>query len=209
MDLDVLKAYKQQDSKFVVVAGETCDDAYSPENDCEPAGIAQTEMANAHYSLLNSAWKNEVNDDWQTGGCMEDIKKNLGYRFVLKKGEFPGSAQAGQPLSFKIELQNKGYASCYNPRPVKLVLRHTGSGAEYTVDTDGDPRRWFSGDTNWETSVSLPANMQKGKYKLFLFLPDKYESIASNPDYAIRLANENVWEAAKGYNNLNAEIAVN
>ena len=207
--IETLKAFKRQDSKYVVVGGETCDDTYSPQNDCEPAGIAQKEMSDLHYSYLNSAYNNQVNNDWQTGGCMDNIKKNLGYRFVLQKGTFPKNAQIGQFFTFQIDLRNVGYASCYNPRPVKLVLRHVDSGTQYFVPTDGDPRRWFPNeDTHWETSVALPDDMQKGKYKLFLFLPDKYESIASNPDYAIRLANENIWEAATGYNSLNVEIEV-
>ena len=50
--------------------------------------------------------------------------------------------------------------------------------------------------------------MPKGKYELFLSLPDKYTSIAKRTEYAIRLANENVWEEATGYNKLNVTIDI-
>ncbi len=206
--LEALKKYKKEDSKFVVVGGETCNDTYSPQNDCEPAGIAQTEMAALHYSFLNSAYNNAVNNDWQTGGCMQAIKRNLGYRFVLQSAIFPKKITAGQFLSFKIIIDNKGYASCYNPRPVKLVLRNKENGQQFFIPTDGDPRKWFSGTTSWASTVALPSDIVKGKYDVLLSLPDKYSSIASRAEYAIRLANENVWESATGFNKLGIEIEV-
>src|SRR5690606_4086192 len=73
MDIAVLKKYNQDDAAFVVVGGETCTDNYSPENDCEPAGLAQAELASLHYSFLNCAYNNELNNDWQSGGCMDNI----------------------------------------------------------------------------------------------------------------------------------------
>lgn len=207
-DLNVLKDYKNKDSRFVVVGGETCTDDYSPQNDCEPAGIAQTEMEKMHYSFLNCAYNNDVNNDWQKGGCMEDIKKRLGYRFVLKSASFPKSITKGETLTFSIELLNKGYASCYNPRPVKLVLRNKSNGQQSVIDTDADPRKWYSGSNKWEGSVLVPATLPPGNYELFLSLPDKYASIGSRPEYAIRLANKDTWESATGLNKLNIGLEV-
>ena len=43
-------------------------------------------------------------------------------------------------------------------------------------------------------------DMASGEYKLYLNLPDPYESIHNDPRFSIRLANENVWEAETGYN---------
>lgn len=207
-DLAVLKDYKSRDSKFVAVGGETCSDTWSPQNDCEPAGIAQTEMEKLHYSFLNCAYNNEVNDDWQKGGCMEDIKKRLGYRFVLKSATFPGSVEALQQLKFRIEMVNRGYASCYNARAAKLVLRNRATGQQYLLDTDADPRKWFSGNISWESAVTLPPAVVTGEYEVFLFLPDRYQSLSDRPEYAIRLANKEVWESASGMNKLNIYMTV-
>jgi len=38
---------------------------------------------------------------------------------------------------------------------------------------------------------------------VLLHLPDEYASIAARPEYSIRLANNDVWEANTGYNKLN------
>ena len=204
----VLRAFKKTDSKYVVIGGETCDDAFSPQNDCEPEGRAQTEMREMHYSFLNCAYNNAVNNDWQTGGCMEDIKKSLGYRFVLKDGTFPKSGQVGQSFSFSLNIENKGYASPYNKRPVKLLFRNRNNGKEYSNVLTTDVRKWFPGSVSITEKIMLSADMERGSYDLFLFLPDYYPSIANKPEYAIRLANANTWEETTGYNNLNTTVDV-
>jgi hypothetical protein len=207
-DLSVLKEYKKKDSRFVVVGGETCTDDYSPQNDCAPAGIAQSELESLHYSFLNCAYNNEVNNDWQTGGCMEEIKKRLGYRFVLQSVTFPKSLEAGQKMNFRIDLINRGYASCYNPRQVKIVLRNRTTGQQFSIDTDADPRTWFTGSIQWEGAVTVPAAVTPGEYDTFLFLPDKYGSIGDRPEYAVRFANNDTWESATGLNRLGIYLTI-
>ena len=205
----VLHAYAAKDSRYAVVGGETCDDTYSPENNCENSGKAQTEMNMLHYSFLNCAYNNEVNDDWQTGGCMDAIKKNLGYRFVLQNAIFPVEPiKAGMQLSFTVAIRNVGYSSPYNARPVQLVMRDKSTKKEFVFDIDTDVRNWFTGLSTINIKVVTGNNMPAGAYDLFLFLPDAAESLAARPEYAIRLANENVWEDATGYNYLNKTITV-
>ncbi len=206
----ILHNYAMVDGKYVPAGGETCDDTYSPQNDCETAGKAQTEMRSMHYSFLNCAYNNDVNNDWQTGGCMDAIKKNLGYRFVLRNTIFPKlPVKAGMQLSFSINLDNAGYASPFNERQVKLIMRSRQTGKEfsYTIP-DADPRKWYSGATTLKTKIVTQTEMPAGTYDLFLFLPDKYPSIAARPEYAVRFANANVWEEKTGYNSLFASVTI-
>lgn len=203
-----LRNYKKQDSKYVVVGGETCMDTYSPQNDCENAGRAQTEMREMHYSFLNANYNNEVNNDWQTGGCMAAIKLNLGYRFVLKNASFPKKATTGSAIKVTINLENVGYASPFNARPVQLVLRNKNTGTVKTLVFTTDIRKWYSGSHTLEQSFTLPADITAGEYDLLLNLPDKYTSISSRPEYSIRLANADVWEETTGYNKLNYTLVV-
>ena len=205
---EALRIYKGADSKFVAVGGETCNDDFSPQNDCEPAGRAQSEMKAFHYSFLNSGYNNEVNNDWQKGGCMYNIRKNLGYRFVLKTGSFPASVVRGGSLHFSLELENEGYASPFNPRAVQLILRNKKTGKEEKLTVDSDPRRWFPGSVKIDTDVTLPAMLPAGQYDLFLCLPDPHAAIAARPEYAIRLANENTWDKTTGYNSLQTTVII-
>jgi hypothetical protein len=204
----VLRTFKKADSRFVAVGGETCNDSYSPQNDCEPLGRAQTEMRELHYSYLNSAYNNAVNNDWQTSGCMDSIKKNLGYRFVLKECTLPLTATLGKSFRIAMVVENRGYASPFNERPLRLVFRNKNNGNEHQLSLQSDVRKWFSGRNEVSEDVQLPAGVTAGEYELFLSLPDAAASIEKRPEYAIRLANENTWEATTGYNKLNTVLKV-
>lgn len=206
--LSALKQYARDDSRFVAVGGETCDDAFSPQNDCEPAGIAETEMRELHYSYLNSSYNNQVNNDWQTNGCMQKIKARLGYRFVLKEFIHPKEASAGKSTEITIRLVNEGFASPFNKRPVQLVLRNKTNNSLVYINLDSDVRKWFSGDIEVKTNINLPSDLAAGEYELLLALRDDATSIANRPEYAIRLANDGLWEESTGLNKLNTSIVI-
>ena len=209
---DALKPYFAADSRYTVVGGETCSDGFSPQNDC--SGIAVSDMRSLHYSYLNSEFNNEVNNDWQTDGCMDEIKQNLGYRLVMDQGTYAAQAEPGSSFDFSLTVQNVGFAALYNPRLVELVLRNTGSGQVYTIPLSGqgaDVRFWLPGESiALNKSLTLPVNVPAGEYALLLNLPDTSNNnvIAGRPEYAIRLANENTWEAATGYNDLDHTLTV-
>jgi len=203
-----LRKYLEQDSRYVAVGGETCDDAFSPQNDCAPAGHAEQDMAAMHYSFLNSAYNNDVNNDWDSLGCMSSIRRRLGYRFVLKTGQFPTTAIAGKPFPFIINLDNTGFAAPYNPRPVQLVFRNKSTGDETTMPLHTQLQTFFPGPIGLTGAPTLPRDLPPGSYDLFLSLPDPYPSLAANPAYYIRLANKNTWEPTTGYNRLGASVQV-
>lgn len=207
--LNTLKDYFKADSKFVVVGGETCSDDFSPTNDCEPAGKIQAEFAALHYSFINAHYNNAVNNDWQDGGCMDNIKRNLGYRFVLQSAVLPDNVVKGTSLNITLNIKNAGYASPYNKRPAKLILRNTKTTEMTTFDLATDVRKWYSGDNTVTETIQIPADFTAGEYEMLLSLPDAYASIAAKPEFSIRLANNDVWEATTGYNKLNHIIKVN
>jgi hypothetical protein len=206
--LNTLKDYFKADSKFVVVGGETCSDDFSPTNDCEPAGKIQAEFASLHYSFINAHYNTAVNNDWQDGGCMANIKRNLGYRFVLQSAVLPDNVVKGTDLTIVLNIKNAGYASPYNKRPAKLLLRNTTTKEIKSFTLSSDVRKWYSGDNKITESFSLPADFPAGDYEMLLSLADAYPSIAAMPEYSIRFANEGVWEAETGYNKLNHIVKV-
>jgi len=162
-----------------------------------------------HYSFLNCAYNNDVNNDWQSDGCMDKIKKNLGYRFVLRNAIYPATnAKAGKQFSFTINLENIGYASPYNARQAKVIMRNTQSGEIFSFDINTDVRKWYSGKISLNIKIVLRADIPKSDYEILMFLPDAFSSIAGRPEYAIRFANENVWEEKTGYNKLGFKIHV-
>ncbi len=204
----ILRKYFEDDSKYIAVGGETCDDAFSPENDCAPLGYAQKEMAAMHYSFLNVSYNNLVNNDWQTQGCMIEIKKKLGYRFVLEGAILTEKLNIKDSLQINIKLRNEGYASPYNPRPLQLILRNKSSKKIILIPLKSNPQLWFSGNHVITEKLAIPKNVKAGNYEMLLSLPDEAESLKNRPEYSIRLANANVWEAETCLNNLNHTINI-
>ncbi len=208
-EIMTLKSYKTNDSKFVAVGGETCF-INEPRDDCaNQNGDADTELASLHYSYLNAEYNGDVNNDWQSDGCLDAIKRKLGYRFVLHSGEYSNQAQPGQSISVEIELENVGYAAPFNPRGVELILRHTGTGNRYYASLPDDPRFWLPGTHTLSHTLCLPEDMPTGSYALLLNLPAPEKSIYGRPEYAIQLANTNVWESNTGYNDLQHTVHIN
>jgi hypothetical protein len=82
-----------------------------------------------------------------------------------------------------------------------LVLRNIRTNAVVLVPLKTDIRLWSSGAVKTITeSVLVPSTTSAGDYKLLLNIPDAY--LTNRPDYSLALANENIWEASTGYNNL-------
>lgn len=201
---EVLRRYFAEDSRYLPVGGETCDDAYSPQNDCAPAGHAEEEMARMHYSFLNTTYNNDVNNDWDSLGCISSIRKRLGYRLVLRRGFFPVRVRPGAKFNVTLELYNAGYAMPYNPRSAYLILRNKENGQEIRLPFITDIRK----NLHWSKDLIIPGGTAPGRYELLLALPDSYAEIARRPEYSMRLANKDYWEAATGYNKLNFELTV-
>ncbi len=207
-DITNLKGFFKEDSKYVIVGGETCNDGYSPQNDCAPTGIADSDLRELHYTFLNADYNNEVNNDWSDGGCIDAIKRNLGYRFVIKQGVFPSEVTVGKDFKVTLDIENIGYASPVRNRKVNLILKNTTNDEVLIFTFNTDVRKWFSA-INLEEIFNLPENTPPGNYDAYLHIADAYESISKRPEYSIRLANQDIWNASTGYNSLNFVFKIN
>lgn len=214
-----LKAYIAEETKYLVFGGETCpggpngEDVFSPYNDCiSEGGNAENYLKRFHTSFLNTGWSGAVNGDWNNK-CIDDIKRNLGYRFVLTEGSFPTEINNDEPTRIRLKITNEGYASTYNYRFAELILRHKGSGEVYRKRIDCDTRYWFPDEVQiLDTDVDWEEPLPEGEYELFLNLPDASPSLYNRPEYAIRLAStyqsKPVWDAATGWNLILSSIQV-
>jgi hypothetical protein len=197
--------YLAAETNYVPMGGETCA-VNAPRSQCS---TALSEMSQFHYSYLNTDYESSVLGSWTSGGCRPEIDRRLGYRFSLVSSTLPASVARGASLSVSFGIKNEGFAAPFNPRAVELVLRHTSSGATYRLPLSADPRRWTPGTTTTVSQgVTVPTSLPTGTYALLLNLPDPASSLSTRPEYAIQLANTNVWEASTGYNNLNRTVTV-
>lgn len=193
------REFWRTESRYVSMGGETC--SVSEYCDCTD-GVA--DMEEYHWSYLNSAYHPGVIARWRQEGCLGEIERRLGYRFVLETGRFTRRPVAGGEFVVGLELRNEGFASPFNLRPAKLVLTDASGRKRQVFDMPWDPRRWFAGKTHTLTAgFAVPPQFVAGDVcTLWLWLPDADERLAESPCFSIRLANEGIWDAASGYNRL-------
>lgn len=198
--------YLEQETKFTPMGGETC--AFN--DDRSNCATALYEMAKFHWSYMNIDYYPQVISEFSTDSCLEELKKKLGYRLQMNSATFPNSTNSGGTLPISFRIQNVGFASPFNQRKAYLVLRNVANDQEFSVQLNADPRLWLNSNNEMIVSenLTLPNTIAPGSYKLFLYLPDASSSLASKPDYSIRLANTNMWETSTGYNNLNFTLNV-
>jgi Domain of unknown function (DUF4832)/Domain of unknown function (DUF4874) len=161
-------------------------------------------------SAINELFNIQTLNIWKTQGCYEEIAKKLGYRFILNSSDIPAQTNQNQAFNLKLKLQNDGYATPFNERKFEVILRNKVTGQIYPVDVtnQSDPRKWFPENGAFELNLNVTANVPVGSYDTLLNFPDPLPSIKNNPDYSIRLSNQNVWESTTGYNNLSHTIDI-
>lgn len=184
------------ETRYTIMGGETC--GTSKYSACENS---IKRMEEQHWSYMNIGYHQGVISGWQTNGCFSEIENRLGYRLALKHAYYTTNATAGGDYRVILNIKNSGFAAPMNPRGVELVLV-SAAGEATTYKLDVDPRFWFENTVaTIDTTVTLPA--AAGEYKLYLNLPDGYESLAKDPNFSIQLANTDIWDKNTGYNFLN------
>ena len=219
--------YMISDSRYVVMGGETCGNEDGSQNDnhdncVSEGGVAEEQLEQYHYSFLNADWYIPVINDWvyqanRNQGCLETIKKRLGYRFVITGAGYTRALAPGEAFNYNIQIKNVGYAAPFNRRDVKLLIKNIYTGDKYVRDISTDPRKWHPGTMRTlRGTVCLPDDAPLGLYRVILFLPDPEQSLQEHKYskyYAIRLANDEIdWDGNDndgwGYNYLKGTCLV-
>ncbi len=197
------KAYIARNAAFAPVGGETCN-VNPPRSSCR---VALSELAYLHWTYLNQEFEPQVIQAFKDEGCFDEINRRLGYRFDLTEASFSPAVTAGESLKLNFRLVNRGFASMFNARPLFVVLRNAGQ--RFVFPLKEDPRSWSPGASK-KVSVTLPLSpsVPSGAYTLSLWLPDQAISIRDNPLYAVRFANDGVWDAEAGDNVLSMNVRI-
>jgi hypothetical protein len=192
--VDAFRDYVGADTAFVPMGGETCA-VSAPRSEC---ASALAEMAKLHFSYINREFHEDVLSSWQP--CRQEMERRLGYRLLLESAALPEAVKPGGSFTLALQLKNEGFAAPFNARPVFVVLHGKGLSAKVQLET-ADPRRWLE-SAHLQVRLRLPSTLPAGSYTLSLWLPDAAASLEARPEYALRLANEQVWDEATGENAL-------
>lgn len=204
-DDQTVRNYIAQETLYVPNGGETNVESSSTANSVY--NKAEQEMALYHWSFCGESYSEKVTNKWKSSGIFDELNRKMGYRYQLISGNYSTSAAPGGNMSVSISLKNVGYAPLYNYRVAYIVLKNGNN--VYSLPLESDPRRWTPGNTtSINETLALPANIPAGTYQLYLHMPDTGRLIANKPAFAIRFANDNVWESGTGMNKLNASITI-
>ncbi len=185
------------DTKYTLMGGETCKKR-APYSD---GGYALKEMAKYHWTYLNGGYQEQITGQWRVDGTMDSVIARLGYRLVLDKAVLTEKPKTGEKFEAYFKLRNVGFAAPMNKRGLELILVSTGDpNKKYIYPQIVDPRFWLPEEVHKFTLLAMLTDVAPGEYKLYLNLPDPYESLHDDPRFSIRIANANMWEETTGYN---------
>jgi hypothetical protein len=182
------KDYLEAQTGSTWAGGETCDaDLDVARWDC---ATTLREMERFHFTYINQGYYQGAIDSWKSEGCHDEIFDRLGYLIRATGGAHSDAVDPGGSFTLDLNLVNDGFAAPMNPRSAYIVL----DGPERVeVELADDPRDWQPGQISLRASVPVPAGTSPGDYRLSLWLPDP--DLPGRSDYAIRLANDGIWES--------------
>lgn len=193
------KRFWQNETRYLVMGGETC----QPSSYSECINALE-EFERYHWSYINMDYHASVINDWVVNGCINEIKKRLGYRLVLISGKYTNEPGAGDAFEMDLKFKNMGWASPVNPRSVEVIFVSKANNDEkYKLAIDTDPRLWYpQEEQNVSVKLGIPADIAHGEYDVYLNLPDPKSALSDKVQFSIQLANTDMWESATGYNKI-------
>ncbi len=116
-----------------------------------------------HVSTINVK-SSHIPPEWKA--AFREFQKKIGYRFVLKKLEYPSKVNRGAMIPVNMWWFNAGIAPVY--RNYVLALEIGG----VVVPLEADVRQWLPGDSVYENTVSVPHELTPGRHRVRVALLD-------------------------------------
>jgi hypothetical protein len=133
-----------------------------------------------HVSSVNIK-SSAIPPEWTK--AFDEFQKKMGYRFILRRLEYPKAVEAGTMQPLHMWWLNAGVAPVYRQYELALELRSASASA--VIKLPVDIRKWLPGDAVFDSTVYIPESLKPGGYRLRVALLDPR---TGQP--AIKLANE-------------------
>jgi hypothetical protein len=205
-DVELAKAWAREFTRDASFGGETCNLGGNERwRDC---GQMLTEPATLHLNYLNGDYSEFAIGAWTDGGCFDEIRRKLGYRFEVTRVEYTPTVAPGGSFTVTIDISNSGWAKLHKPRTAKVVLRSSSTSQSYTPSNSATAD--WAPDTTTRLTLTDTAPMTTGTYSVRFTIPDP--DAPTRISYEVKLASlrsgTNVFDANTGENNLGVTIMV-
>jgi hypothetical protein len=116
-----------------------------------------------HASTINIK-SSQIPPPWKP--AFDEFQKQIGYRFVLKKLEYPTHVSGGSMAQVNMWWFNAGVAPVYRDYLLGLEIGTS------VIPLEANIRQWLPGDSVYENSIPVPSDLKPGKYRLRVALLD-------------------------------------
>ena len=128
---------------------------------------------NIKSSAIPAQWKKQF----------EEFEKQMGYRFILRRLEYPKEVHPGAMMPVHMWFLNAGVAPVY--RDYILAVELASANEKAVINTPANVRKWLPGDAVFDGTLFVPETLTPGEYHFRVGLLDPR---TGQP--AIKLANE-------------------
>jgi hypothetical protein len=127
----------------------------------------------------------------------------------MTEASMADSVAPGGTMALSFSVENAGFGELFNPRNIEVVLINNNTNVESIARLSVDPRTFGAGEIHIvDIRLSIPIQMEEAEYTVGVRLPDIAPSIHDDYRYAIRFANEGVWNGGLGLNVLKNDFVV-
>ncbi len=100
------------------------------------------------------------------------FQKKIGYRFILRRLEYPKTVNAGSMMPIHMWWLNAGVAPIYREFSLAVELRSSKTATIIRVPVD--VRKWLPGDAVFDGTLYVPENMAEGNYNFRVAMLDPW-----------------------------------
>lgn len=115
---------------------------------------------NIKSSAIPPEWKQQF----------DEFQKKMGYRFVLRRLEYPQTVAPGSMAIVHMWWLNAGVAPIY--RKYALAIQLVNDSGSATIPLPVDIRKWLPGDSVYDGTIYVPTSLKPGSYRLRVAMLD-------------------------------------
>ena len=120
-----------------------------------------------HVSSVNVK-SSPIPPEWKTQ--FDDFQKKMGYRFILRRFEYPRMVKAGHTMLVHMWWLNAGVAPIY--RACQLAVQLQSPDVSTSINVPVDLRKWLPGDAVFDGPLYVAEDLKPGKYKVRVAMLD-------------------------------------
>jgi hypothetical protein len=120
-----------------------------------------------HITSLNVK-SSRLPPEWRAQ--FEDFQRQMGYRFMLRRLEYPSSVRAGEMMTVHMWWLNAGVAPLYREHWLSVELRSSGDTAVLRVPVE--VTQWLPGDAVFDGNLYVPDTLRPGVYSFRVAMLD-------------------------------------